>query len=232
MKKLMAVVSLVFVLSGPAFAKEGQLEKAANVLSEIVRTPDKDIPHDLLKKAVCVGIVPSEIKGAFLVGGSFGRGVLVCRRHGDGAWGAPSMFTLGAGSVGFQIGGEATDVVFIVMNVAGARKLVADEVKLGADAAVAAGPVGRNAQGATDVELHAEILSYSRSRGLFAGVSLSGAVLKTDNDANKELYGRDLTAKQILLGGEVAVPPEARPLDRELARYSPRGGRSLASLQR
>jgi lipid-binding SYLF domain-containing protein len=231
MKKLTAVVFLVLMLSGPAFAKEDQLEKAANVLSEIMRTPDKGIPRDLLKKAVCVGIVPSEIKGAFLVGGSFGRGVLVCRRHGDGPWGGPSMFTLGAGSFGFQIGGEATDVVFIVMNGAGARKLVADKVQLGADATVAAGPVGRNAEGATDAELHAEILSYSRSRGLFAGVSLSGAVLKTDNDANKELYGRDFSARQILVGGEVAVPPEARPLDRELARYSPRGGHSLASLQ-
>jgi len=128
-----------------------------------MRIPDKGTPHDLLKKAVCVGIVPSEIKGAFLLGGSFGRGVLECRRHGDGAWGGPSMSTLGAESFGFQIGGEATDVVFVVMNGGGTRKLVADKVKLGADVAVAAGPVGRNAQGATDVELHAEILSYSRS---------------------------------------------------------------------
>ena len=139
------------------------------------RTPDKGIPHDLLEKAVCVGIVPSEIKGAFVVGGTYGRGVLVCRQHGDGPWGAPSMFTLGAGSFGFQIGGEATDVVFIVMNEAGARKLVQDSVKLGGDISVTAGPVGRTAEGATDAQLHAEILSYSRTRGLFAGVSLDGA---------------------------------------------------------
>ena len=192
-------------------------------------TPDKGIPHDLFEKAVCVGIVPSEIKGAFLVGGTYGRGVLVCRRHGDGPWGAPSMFTLGAGSFGFQIGGEATDVVFIVMNAAGARKLVQDSVKLGADISVTAGPVGRTAEGATDAQLHAEILSYSRTRGLFAGVSLDGSVFKQDKDDNKNLYGRNVTAKQILIEGEVAAPPEAGPLRHALAKYSPKGGRSLAS---
>ena len=183
MKKLMTVVFVILTFTIGAFAKESQLEKATNVLGEIMSTPDKGIPHDLLEKAVCVGIVPSEIKGAILVGGTYGRGVLVCRQHGDGPWGAPSMFRLGAGSIGFQIGGEATDVVFIVMNEAGAKKLIRDDVKLGGDVSVTAGPVGRTAEGATDAELHAEILSYSRTRGLFAGISLDGAVFHQDKDS-------------------------------------------------
>ena len=231
MRKLMTAVFLVLALSGAVFAKESQLEKANNVLNEIMRTPDKGIPHDLFEKAVCVGIVPSEIKGAFLVGGTYGRGVLVCRRHGDGPWGAPSLFSLGAGSFGFQIGGESTDVVFLVMNGSGARKLVQDEVKLGADVSVTAGPVGRSAEGATDAQLHAEILSYSRTRGLFAGVSLEGAVFKQDKDANRNLYGRDVTAKEILIHGEVRPPVEAAALEASLARYSPRGGHPSASLR-
>jgi lipid-binding SYLF domain-containing protein len=231
MKKTLTAVILVCAWSGIAFAKESQLEKANNVLNEIMRTPDKGVPNDLLERAVCVGIVPSQIKAAFLVGGTYGRGVLVCRRQGDGPWGAPSMFSLGAGSVGFQIGGESTDVVFLVMNGAGAKKLVQDEVKLGADISVTAGPVGRTAEGATDAQLHAEILSYSRTRGLFAGVSLSGAAFKQDRDANKELYGREVTAKDILVDGEVTAPAEAASLEASLKRFSPRGGHPTARLQ-
>ena len=230
MKKFMTVGFLILTFSMAAFAKESQLEKATNVVNEIMSTPDKGIPHDLLEKAVCVGIVPSEIKGAILVGGTYGRGIMVCREHGDGPWGAPSMFSLGAGSFGFQIGGEATDVVFIVMNEAGAKKLIRDDVKLGGDISVTAGPVGRTAEGATDAELHAEILSYSRTRGLFAGVSLDGAVFHQDKDANHQLYGRPITAKEILIDAAVPAPPEAKPLDDELSRFSPRGGRSFASL--
>jgi lipid-binding SYLF domain-containing protein len=230
MKKLMTVVLLVLAFTGAAFAKESQLEKATNVLHEIMETPDKGIPHDLLEKAVCVGIVPSEIKGAFIFGGTYGRGVLVCRRHGDGPWGGPSEFGLGAGSFGFQIGGESTDVVFIVMNEAGARKLIQDSVKLGGDVSVTAGPVGRSAEAATDAQLHADILSYSRTRGLFAGVSLDGAVFKQDKDGNRDLYGRRITAKEILIDGVVSVPPQGMALHRELSRYSPRGGRAFASL--
>jgi len=231
MKKFVMVGSVVVFLAACAFPKESQLEKANNVLNEIMMTPDKGIPHDLFEKAVCVGIVPSEIKGAFMVGGTFGRGVLVCRRHGDGRWGAPSMFTLGQGSFGFQIGGEATDVVFIVMNASGARKLVEDSVKLGGDISVAAGPVGRTGEGSTDAELHAEILSYSRSRGLFAGVSLSGAVFKQDRSANRALYGREVTAKDIVIRGEVPSPAAAAALDQSLNRYSPRGGHPFEKLQ-
>src|SRR5437667_42900 len=203
--------------------------KAAAVVNEVMGTPDKTIPQELLDKAVCVGVIPSELKFALGVGGSFGRGALVCRRGGNGRWGAPSMFTVGGGSFGLQLGGQSTDIVFIVMNPKGAQKLVQSSVKLGADASAAAGPVGRRAEGATDLQLHAEVLSYSRSRGLFAGVSLEGAVLKQDDDANQRLYGRAIDAKEILFTRTVAVPPVARPLDAALAKYSPHGGKPFPS---
>jgi SH3 domain-containing YSC84-like protein 1 len=223
MKKI-TLTLLLLSLCTPVFAHENQFQKSANVINEIMATPEKGIPQDLLNKAVCVGVIPSEVKGAFIVGGSYGRGVLVCRDNGTGPWGAPSMFTMGSGSIGFQIGGKATDVVFIVMDGSGARKLVQDSVKLGAQLSVAAGPVGRSAEGATDAQLHAEILSYSRSRGLFAGASLDGTVVKQDKDDNQELYGHKVSAKQILFSGEEAVPAEARVLNDALAKFSPRGG--------
>jgi len=231
--KRLTVVFLFLTFCAPAFAAGeskdnfNQLQKATNVLNEVMGTPDKSIPGDLLEKAVCVGIIPSEMKFAFGFGGTYGRGVLVCRRGGNGVWGAPSMFTVGGGSFGFQIGGKSTDVVFIVMNPDGARKLVQDSVKLGAEVSAAAGPVGRSAQGATDAQLHAEILSYSRSQGLFAGVSLSGAVVKQDEDDNQKLYGRKVTAKQILIDGTVRTPRGARSLDSTLAKYSPKGGQAF-----
>jgi len=204
------------------------LQKAAAVVNEVMGTPDKTTPQELLDKAVCVGVIPSELKFALGVGGSFGRGALVCRRGGNGRWGAPSMFTVGGGSFGLQLGGQATDIVFVVMNPKGAQKLVQSSVKLGADASAAAGPVGRKAEGATDLQLHAEILSYSRSRGLFAGVSLEGAVLKQDDDANQRLYGRTVLPKEILFAGSVTVPRAARPLNAALSKYSPRGGAPFA----
>jgi len=220
---------LAFVLWGPGMAvaestPAKQLLKATDVLNEIMSTPDKGIPQDLLDKAVCVGIIPSEIRAAFVVGGEYGRGVLVCRKNGNGPWGAPSLFTLGGASVGLQIGGKATDVVFIVMNAAGAKKLVADSVKFGADVSATAGPVGRTAEGATDLQLHAEIISYSRTRGLFAGVSLEGDVLKQDSDENERLYGQKVNARALLIYGSVSAPSAARPLDKALAKYSPHGG--------
>jgi lipid-binding SYLF domain-containing protein len=223
------IVGICLLSCAEALAKETdkeakRLEKSAEVISEIMQTPEKGIPRDLLDKAVCVGIIPSELKFAFGVGGNFGRGVLVCRRGGNGAWGAPSLFTLGGGSFGFQIGGSSTDIVFIVMNPGGAQKLIQSKVELGGDASVAAGPVGRSAAGATDAQMHAEILSYSRARGLFAGVALKGAVLKQDGDGNEKLYGRKVTAKEILIDGKVRVPPAARVLAETLAKYSPRGG--------
>jgi lipid-binding SYLF domain-containing protein len=228
--KRLTLIFLVMTFCATAFAGESQLQKANNVLNEIMSTPDKGIPHDLLDKAVCVGIVPSEIKFAFIVGGTGGRGVLVCRKGGNGRWDAPSMFTIGGASVGFQIGGEATDVVFLVMNPGGMKKLVQDSVKLGGDLSVTAGPVGRSAEGATDAELHAEILSYSRTRGLFAGASLDGSVYKQDEDANQKIYGHRVTAKEILIDGTVPSPRAARLLDGTLTKYSPSGGRTFASL--
>ena len=230
MKRLILIL-LVLALGVPAFAGESQLEKATNVVNEIIGSPDSGIPSDLLNRAVCVGIVPSQLKFALGVGGTYGRGVLVCRKGGNGPWAAPSMFTLGAGSVGFQIGGKATDVVFIVMNPDGVKKLVQDSVKLGAEASVAAGPVGRSAEGATDVQLHAQILSYSRTRGLFAGVSLDGAVVKQDRGDNKIVYGREISARDILIKGAVAPPASAAALDKTLMKYSPRGGQSFGDVQ-
>jgi lipid-binding SYLF domain-containing protein len=229
MKRLfLAVLFLSFCAT--AFAEESQLQKATNIIHEIMGTPDKGIPDELLEKAVCVGIVPSQLKFALGLGGTYGRGVLVCRKGGNGAWDAPSMFTLGAASIGFQIGGKATDVIFLVMNPEGMKKLVQDSVKLGAELSAAAGPVGRSAEGATDAQLHAQILSYSRTRGLFAGASLDGAVLKQDSDDNEKLYGRKVTAKEILIDGTVPTPRAARALDNALTKYSPRGGKTFARL--
>jgi lipid-binding SYLF domain-containing protein len=225
--KTFILVSLLLTFSATAFAGESQLQKSTNVLNEIMGTPDKGIPDELLEKAVCVGVVPSQYKFALGIGGTYGRGVLVCRKGGTGAWNAPSMFTLGAASIGFQIGGKATDVVFLVMNPEGAKKLVQDSIKLGGEASVAAGPVGRSAEGATDAQLHAEILSYSRTRGLFAGLSLDGAVLKQDGDDNQKLYGHKVSAQQILIDGTVATPRSAGPLDRTLTKYSPKGGQAF-----
>lgn len=232
MRKLLLTIILL-ASCGLALAKESdeakQLAKANAVLTEIMQTPDKSVPGDLLNKAVCVGIVPAQIKFALGIGGSYGRGVLVCRRHGNGPWGAPSLFTMGGGSFGFQIGGKATDIVFIVMNPGGAKKLLQSKVTLGADASVAGGPVGRSASAETDAQMHAQILSYSRSRGLFGGVALNGAVLKQDSDSNEKLYGRQVSPGDILINGKVSVPVEGRALDRTLTKYSPRGGAAFAA---
>lgn len=224
------LATMVFVmLSGAALAKDEsreaeRLQKAANVINEVMGTPEKGIPHDLLDKAVCVGVIPSQKKVALGIGGSFGRGALVCRRGGNGPWGAPSMFTVGGANIGFQLGGQATDFVLIVMNAKGAKKLLQSRSKLGADASVAGGPVGRTAGGATDLQMQAEILTYSRSRGLFAGLSLEGQVVKQDNDGNERLYGRKVDPKDILFKGSVGTPAAAHPLDAALMKYSPKGG--------
>ena len=230
MRKAVLVIALITVFCSIGFARDEdkQLEKAKDVIDEIMATPDKGIPHDLLDKALCVGIVPSEVRLAFGIGGTYGRGVLVCRQGGNGPWGAPSLFTLGGANIGFQLGGKATDVVFIVMNRGGVGKLLQSRVKLGAEASATAGPVGRSAEGATDAQLHAEILSYSRSRGLFAGVSLEGAVLKQDADGNRHLYGERVDAKEILISGKVQPPGAAQQLDAALTKYSPHGGEPLS----
>ena len=220
---------LCMSLSGSVLAAEGgreaeRLEKASEVIDEIMGTPEKGIPRDLLNKAVCVGVIPSEKKVALGFGGSFGRGVLVCRQGGTGAWAAPSMFTVGGANFGFQLGGQATDFVLVVMNAKGAQKLLQSRSKLGADASAAAGPVGRTAEGATDVQMEAEILTYSRARGLFAGLSLEGQIVKQDNDANERLYGHKVDPKDILFRGSVHPPAAAKALDAALTKFSPHGG--------
>jgi lipid-binding SYLF domain-containing protein len=228
MRKLMSIVlGLTFCATALASgeSKEAKrLESATYVVNEIMQSPEQGIPRDLLDRAVCVGLVPSELRFAFGFGGSYGRGALVCRTGGNGPWGAPSMFTLYGANFGFQIGGKATDIVFIVMNTSGVRKLLQSGVKLGVDASAAAGPVGRTAEGATDIQMHAEILSYSRSRGLFAGVSLAGAMLRTDYGANYQLYQHVYEPKQILIDGLATPPAMAKGLDDILVHYSPRGG--------
>ncbi len=220
---------LLLSFCGAALAREESREaerlgKAAEVLNEVMGTPEKAIPHDLLDKAVCVGVIPAQLKFALGVGGSFGRGCLICRRGGNGTWGPPSMFTVGGANIGFQIGGQATDFVLVVMNSKGAKKLLQSRSKLGADASAAAGPVGRTAEGATDIQMQAEILTYSRSRGLFAGVSLEGQIVKQDHDGNARLYGHKLDPKEILIDGKVGVPAAAQPLVSALIKYSPHGG--------
>jgi SH3 domain-containing YSC84-like protein 1 len=223
-------LGLSLVLLGTArfgFADDKQaarLENSAAVVSEIMRIPDKGIPHDMLDKAVCIAVIPSEKKVALGLGASYGRGAMVCRRDGNGAWGAPSMITVGGANIGFELGGQATDFVLLVMNGRGAEKLLHDSTKIGADASAAGGPVGRDAQGATDLQLHAEILTYSRARGAFAGVSLDGQMFKQDGDSNEKLYGRKLAPEDILFKGVVPAPAAAQPLDTALTQFSPKGG--------
>jgi lipid-binding SYLF domain-containing protein len=225
-KILVLILTLVCVLQVVAEDKEEKVDDrisaSANVMKEILGMPE-GIPKDLLNRADCIVIYPSVKKAAFIVGGSYGRGLITCRRGEDfsGSWSAPAMFALEAGSFGFQIGGEATDFVLLVMNQSGAESVLSSKVKLGADAAVAAGPVGRDAAAATDIVLKAEILSYSRSQGLFAGVSLEGSTIRSDDGANKVLYGRELSAKEIVREGKVPPPASAKRLLLILRRASP-----------
>jgi SH3 domain-containing YSC84-like protein 1 len=230
MRKLIMLIAAAALVTLPltraADDKEKEQDRLRNcgmVMSDILKVPD-DIPQDLLDKAECVIVLPSVVKGALIVGGSYGRGAMTCRsgEHFNGPWSAPTMMVLEAGSVGFQIGGQATDFVLLVMNSRGANAMLTSKVKLGADAAAAAGPKGRNAQAATDVTLRAEVLTYSRSRGLFAGISLDGASLRPDEDANDRVYGKKVTAKEIVLNGAVSAPPAARQLLDELNRHSPK----------
>lgn len=221
----MLAVSLGFAVALRAQTKQDRrLENAALALSAIMQAPDNGIPTDLLNRAVCVGIVPSEKKVAFFVGGNYGLGALVCRRNGDGPWGSPSMIKLNGGSYGLQLGGEAADIVFIVMSGDTARKIMQQTLKLGVDVSAAAGPVGRRAEAASNAHFNAGILSYSRTRGLFAGISLSGADLSEDANGNRNLYHRNLTPQQILLQGLVPPPASSKALDGILTKYSPHGG--------
>ena len=202
--------------------EQSRLENCGVVMQEILDIPDK-IPKNLLETAECVIVIPSMTKVAFGIGGSYGRGAMVCRTGTTfrGPWGAPAMYTLEGGSFGFQLGAQSTDVVLLVMNTRGVDALLSSKVKLGAEASAAAGPKGRNAEASTDATLRAEILSYSRSRGLFAGVSLEGTSLRPDDDANVEVYGRKLTARQIVTGPGIAVPASGRHLVAVLDKNAP-----------
>jgi lipid-binding SYLF domain-containing protein len=227
MNKFLAYLLVVLMSAVAAFAaddvrEQDRVKDAGSVLKEILNIPD-DIPQDLLDKAECLIILPSVKKGAFGIGGSYGRGVMICRggEHYKGKWGAPALYALEGISIGFQLGGQATDFVLLVMNPKGAESLLYSKVKLGADASAAAGPKGRTAEGATDIVMNAEILSYSRNKGLFAGISLEGSTLRSDGSANEKLYKRKLSAKEIIRGGKVGIPACAQQLVSLLDKKSP-----------
>lgn len=236
MRKILSFVLLMGLLTVPALLNpastraaddkskdQERLRDSGQVLKEIVNIPD-NIPQSLLDKADCVIVIPSVIKGAFMVGASYGRGAMTCR-SGDafqGPWSAPTMMALEGVSFGFQIGGQATDFVLLVMNNRGASSILSSKVKLGGDASAAAGPVGRDAAAATDVTMRAEVLTYSRARGLFAGISLEGSTLRPDNDANQRVYGKRLEAKEIALHGAVPIPDSAKLLIETLNQHSPK----------
>jgi SH3 domain-containing YSC84-like protein 1 len=202
--------------------QEERLRNAGHVMSEIMQMPDT-IPQSILDKARCVIVVPSVLKAAFIVGGSYGRGAMICRTGPGftGPWGAPSMMAIEGGSFGLQIGGDATDFVFLVMNERGASSILHSKVKIGGDIEGAAGPVGRNAEADTDAYMRAELLSYSRARGLFAGISLEGSTLRPDDDANEALYGRKISARAIVLRSRASSPAAARELVALLEKASP-----------
>jgi SH3 domain-containing YSC84-like protein 1 len=202
--------------------EQDRLENCGVVMQEIMNTPE-NIPQEVMEKAECVIVFPSVLKAAFVVGGTYGRGAMVCRTGESfrGPWGAPAMYALEGGSIGFQIGGEATDLVLLVMNQRGADSILRSKVKLGGDASIAAGPVGRDASATTDAFMRAEILSYSRTRGLFAGISLEGTTLRPDDDATADVYGRKLTAREIVIGGKIGIPESGRHLVAVLEKHSP-----------
>jgi len=243
MKKALSLLIVAALIALPARAgsqekqeKEGKdqerLENAGKVLKEILDIPD-DIPQDLLDKAECVIVLPSVVKVAFILSGNYGRGAMTCRtgEHFTGPWSAPTMMRLEGGGLGLQIGGQATDFVLLVMNPRGAESILKSEVKLGADAAAAAGPKGRDASAATDATLRAEILTYSRSRGLFAGISLEGSTLRQDSGANQKVYGREIEARDIIRKGGVPVPPSGQQLVALLNKKSPKNLSDPKSLQ-
>src|SRR5581483_4783382 len=236
-RTLASALALLLALTAgmPSAAQEkeqGRVREAGEVLKEILNIPD-NIPQELLDKAECVIVLPSVKKFAIGIGGSYGRGGMTCRTGAKytGPWGAPAMYAFEAANIGLQLGGQATDFVLLVMNPRGVDSLLRSKVKLGADAAAAAGPKGRNAQAATDVLMRAEILSYSRSRGLFAGVSLEGSTLRQDNGANEKLYGRKITAREIVYGGRAGAPAAAAELISLLNQKSPRNKSDAKSLK-
>ena len=224
--RMLTALLIVSLASLPVLAQsdeEKRVENAGTVLKEILDIPD-NIPADIIDKAECVVILPSVVKFALGIGGSYGRGLMTCRggESFDGPWGAPTMMMLGAGSIGFQLGGQATDFVLFIMNPRGASGILSSQVKLGADMSAAAGPKGRTMAAATDATMRAEILSYSRARGLFAGVSLEGATLRVDNDSNEKIYGKPTPGRDIVLGGKIPAPKVAANLLSTLNAKSPK----------
>jgi SH3 domain-containing YSC84-like protein 1 len=229
MRKLISALLMIILGASPLLTSavdtrnRNRLENCGLAMDDILRVPD-DIPARLLDKAECVIVIPSVLKGAFIVGGSYGRGAMTCRsgKQFGGKWSAPSMMALEGGSVGFQLGAQATDFVFLVMNPRGATAILNSKVKIGGDVAAAAGPKGRDVQADTDVTLRAEMLTYSRSRGLFAGVSVEGSTLRPDNRANEDVYGKKISATDIVRNSEVARPAAAQQLIELLDKFSPR----------
>ncbi len=226
MKKILLLLALLALTTATSSAQKKEQERVQNagtVMKEILNIPD-DIPQSVLNKAECVIVLPSVVKFAIGIGGSYGRGVMTCRggENFKGPWSSPAMIAVEGGSFGLQLGGQATDFILLVMNDRGANGILTGKVKLGADAAAAAGPKGRDAAAATDVTMRAEILSYSRARGLFAGVSLEGSTLRPDNGANKSLYGKEIPAKDIVLKGAVQPPVSAKLLLATLNQKSPK----------
>lgn len=226
MHKSCVVLSLAILTVATALGQEKEqerLKECRSVISEVLNIPD-GIPQDLLDKAECVVVFPSVKKVAIGIGGSYGRGALICRSGANynGPWGVPAMYALEGGNIGFQLGAQATDFVLLVMNEKGAKSILSSKVKLGAEASAAAGPKGRSAAAATDAVMQAEILSYSRSKGLFAGVSLEGSTLRSDGGANKKLYGKEVTAEDIIRKGAVKAPAEAKSLTALLDKKSPK----------
>src|ERR1700674_3728833 len=230
---LMALTLLALPLLAAGDKKETErLENCGMVIKEVMDIPD-NIPDDLIDKAECIIVFPSVLKAAFVIGGSYGRGAMTCRtgEHFTGPWSAPTMMALEGGSVGFQLGGQATDFVLLVMNPRGAHSILSSKVKLGGDASVAAGPVGRTANASTDVTMRAEVLSYSRNRGLFAGLSLEGSTVRPDNDGNERIYGKKIEAESIVFKGAVAVPPAAQKMIAYLNQKSPKNTSDPDSLK-
>jgi lipid-binding SYLF domain-containing protein len=238
MRKAVSILATIALFEmalvvGLAETKENErLENCGVVLGEIMNVPD-NIPANVVDKAECVIVIPSVLKAAFIIGVSYGRGAMTCRsgEHFTGPWGAPTMIALEGGSFGFQLGGQATDFVILVMNPRGAMAILKNKVKLGADASAAAGPKGRDLEAATDVTFRAEMLTYSRSRGLFAGISLEGSTLRPDNGANEELYGKKISAGDIVLKGAVPKPASAQELIATLTKFSPKNDSDPNSLK-
>lgn len=209
-------------LASPRSDARERAQKAAEAFRQIMKAPDQGIPHDLLDRAACVAVFPGVKKGGFIIGGQYGRGLISCRRQ-QGSWGSPAFFTIGGGSFGLQVGGQEVDLVLLVMNNTGVEGLLQNKFEVGAGAAVSAGPVGRNTSASTDILLKSQIISYSRSRGLFAGLELKGAILSQDKDANKAVYDQPLSARDIIVEGKVRAPEIVRVFQQTLERYSPKG---------